>query len=110
MNYAKIIICIAIMAAVTYLPRMVPLAFFKKKITNRYVRSFLAYVPYAALAAMTIPEVFYSTGNVITAAVGAAIAFLLGWLDRGLLVVALGGAGAVFLTELLLQNCFPALL
>lgn len=103
MDYGRIILCILIMAGVTYLPRVLPLAIFKRKITNRYIRSFLAYVPYAVLAAMTFPEVFYSTENMLAAAVGTAIALLLAWFGKGLLTVAIGAAAAVFVTELLLH-------
>ena len=59
---------ILVMAGVTYLIRMVPFTFFTKKIESRYVRSFLKYIPYAVLSAMTIPAIFTSTGNVITSA------------------------------------------
>ena len=67
MNYTRILIGVAIMALVTYIPRMLPLAIFRKKIKSRFIRSFLAYVPYAVLAAMTFPEILYSTPNVISA-------------------------------------------
>ena len=50
MNYPRILICVAVMALVTYLPRVLPLAIFRKKINNRFVKSFLFYVPYAVLA------------------------------------------------------------
>lgn len=103
MSYARIIGCIAVMAVITYLVRMLPLAIFKRKITNRYIRSFLAYVPYAVLAAMTFPEVFYSTDNLLSAIAGTAVALLLAYFGRGLLTVAVCGATAVFLTEQLLR-------
>ena len=99
MNYPRILICIAIMALVTYLPRMLPLTIFRKKITNQFLKSFLAYVPYAVLAAMTFPEILYSTGNLISGLVGLAVAVILAFFNRGLLVVALGAAGAVFIAE-----------
>jgi len=103
MNTPKILLCVAVMAAVTYLPRVLPLAVFRKKIVNRWVRSFLAYMPYAVLAAMTFPEVFYSTQNLISAAAGCAAALLLAFFRRSLLTVAAGGAAAVFLTEWILR-------
>lgn len=99
MNYTRIIICIAIMAFVTYLPRMLPLVVFKKKLNNRYIKSFLAYVPYAVLAAMTFPEVLYSTANMVSAGVGLGVALLLAYKEKGLLTVALCSVGAVFVTE-----------
>ena len=90
MNTPKILLCIAVMAAVTYIPRVFPLAVFRKKIVNRWVRSFLAYMPYAVLAAMTIPEVFYSTENLISGIIGCAVGFLLAFFRRSLLLVAAG--------------------
>ena len=63
----RILLSVAIMAGVTYLLRMLPLALFRKKIENRFVRSFLAYVPYAVLAAMTIPDIFFSTSQLLSA-------------------------------------------
>ncbi|MFR0950707.1 MAG: AzlD domain-containing protein [Ruminococcus callidus] len=65
----SLILYIAIMAGVTYLIRVVPFTVFRKKIQNHFLQSFLYYIPYAVLSAMTIPAIFYSTGNVITAAV-----------------------------------------
>ena len=59
----NIFIYIAVMALVTYLIRMLPLVIFRKKIENRFIRSFLYYIPYAVLAAMTFPAVFSSTGS-----------------------------------------------
>ena len=59
-----------IMFAVTYLVRVLPLVVFKKKITNRFVRSFLTYIPYAVLAAMTFPAVFFAVDCIPAAAAG----------------------------------------
>ena len=58
---------IAVMAGVTYLIRMLPLTVFQKKIKNRFIRSFLYYIPYAVLGAMTFPAILYSTGSVYSA-------------------------------------------
>lgn len=103
MNYPKILTCIFIMAFVTYIIRMLPLAIFKKKINNRFVKSFLAYIPYSVLAAMTFPEILYSTANLYSAVIGLAAALFLAYRGRGLLTVALGSAGAVFVTEQVLN-------
>ena len=94
---------ILVMALVTYLLRVLPLAFFRKKVTSLFLRSMLFYLPYAVLSAMVIPSVFSSTGNVITAAVGLAAALLLAFFRRSLLTVALGSSAAAYLTGLLLQ-------
>lgn len=103
MSVERILIGTLIMAGVTYLVRMLPLAIFKKKITNRFVRSFLAYVPYAVLAAMTLPEILYSTGSVYSAGFGLLVALVLAYHNRGLLTVALGSSAAVFAAEWLLR-------
>ena len=90
---------ILIMAIVTYLIRMIPLTLFHKKIQNPFVRSFLYYVPYACLTAMTIPAVFYATGNLYSALAGVAVAVLLAFYDRSLVTVAAGACSAVFIIE-----------
>ncbi len=104
MTVSRILICIAVMAGVTYLIRLLPLAVFRKKITNRYMKSFLAYIPYGVLAAMTFPQVLYSTSGMISAAAGLLAALALSYCKRSLLTVAAGGAAAVFLTEQLLRS------
>ncbi len=90
---------IVIMAGVTYLIRVIPMAVFRKKITNRFVRSFLSYVPYAVLSAMTFPAILYCTGSVGSAAAGCGTAIALAYFDKGLLMVAIGAAAAVFFAQ-----------
>ena len=102
MNSETFWLYLTVMAGVTYLIRMLPLTFFRKQIKSPFIRSFLAYVPYAVLAAMTIPEIFYSTGSVYTALAGLAVALVLSWLEKGLLTVALCACAAVYLTQLIL--------
>lgn len=99
MKISYLLTCIGIMALVTYLPRMIPLVFMKRKIENRFVQSFLHYVPYAVLAAMTFPDIFSSTAGLLSALCGLAAALVLAWARRGLLTVALGASAAVFLAE-----------
>ncbi len=88
-----------VMAGVTYLIRMLPLVLCRKKIENRFIRSFLYYVPYAVLSAMTIPAIFYSTGCLISAILGLACAVILSLLEKKLLTVAIGACGTVFIVE-----------
>ena len=85
------------MAVTTYLIRMLPFTLFRREITSPFFKSFLYYVPYAVLAAMTIPAIFYSTGSVMTAAVGALVAFVLAWFNQPLIVVALSASAAALL-------------
>ncbi|MBQ9895472.1 MAG: AzlD domain-containing protein [Ruminococcus sp.] len=87
---------IIVMALVTYLIRMIPFVFFRKKIKSRFFRSFLYYIPYAVLSAMTIPAIFYSTGSVITAVVGTVAAAVLAYFGLPLIAVALTAAAAAF--------------
>ena len=94
---------LAVMAGVTYLIRMIPLVLAKKKIKNRFVLSFLYYIPYAVLSAMVFPAIFTATGSVISAAIGFAVAVLLSYLRRSLLTVAISASAAVFLAEWLLS-------
>ena len=98
-------IYLCIMASVTYLVRMVPLVLFKKKITNRFLRSFLYYIPYTVLSAMTFPAIIFSTGNIISASVGAAAALVLAYFGRSLLTVAASSAASVFAVELIVFLC-----
>ena len=93
---------ILVMAGVTYLIRMIPFTFFRKKIKSRFFRSFLYYIPYAVLTAMTIPAIFYSTENFITALAGTAVALILAFFGLPLIVVALSASLAAFLTGLFL--------
>lgn len=99
----EICLYILVMAGVTYLIRMLPMAFFRRKIRSRFFRSLLYYLPYAVLSAMVIPSVFSSTGSVITAAVGLAVAVLLAWFERSLIVVALGASAAAYLAGLVIH-------
>ena len=98
---------LAVMTGVTYLIRMIPLAVFKKKLENERVQSFLYYIPYAVLGAMTFPEILFSTGSVWSAAAGLLIAVVLSYLEKGLLTVALSACGGVLAVECLLEYILP---
>ena len=93
---------ILVMAGVTYLIRVIPLALTKKEITNPFIKSFLFYVPYACLAAMTFPAILYATSSVISAAVGFAGALIAAYKEKSLLTVALLACAAVFIAERIL--------
>lgn len=90
---------IAVMAVMTYLIRVLPMAIFRKKIHNRFVQSFLYYVPYAVLSAMTFPAIFDSTGSRPGAVAGCVAALILAYFRKGLLIVAVGAAVAAFLVQ-----------
>lgn len=92
-----------VMAGVTYLIRMLPLVLVKRKIENRFLLSFLYYMPYAVLAVMTVPAIFTATGSALSAAIGFAVALLLAYFGKSLVVVAGAASLAVLVTELVMQ-------
>lgn len=94
----SIVLYIAVMALVTYFVRVVPLTLFRRRIKSVFLKSFLYYIPYAILSAMTFPAIFYSTGNLVTAAVGTAAALVLAYFNLPLIVVALTAAAMALIT------------
>ena len=97
---------ILVMALTTYLIRMLPMTLFRKPIKSTFVRSFLHYVPYACLSAMTFPAILSSTQSVISGSAALAAAVGLALRGKSLIVVALGASGAVLLTECVLSMFF----
>ena len=95
MSWSAFLPYVAVMAVVTYLIRMLPLTVYRRPVRSRFVQSFLTYIPYAVLGAMTFPEVFYSTGDLRTAAAGVITAVILAWRGKSLLTVAIAACCAV---------------
>lgn len=95
-------IYLLILSGSTYLIRALPFAAMRKKITNKFVSSFLFYIPYTVLAAMTFPAALYCTGNVIAAGWGLAVGMLFALKEKGLTVVALVSSATVFAVDLLM--------
>ena len=93
---------ILLMAAVTYLIRCLPLVLLKKEITSPFVKSFLFYVPYACLAAMTFPAILSATKSIWSALAGFVVALLAASREKSLVTVALLACAAVFITERIL--------
>ena len=91
-----------LMAGTTYLVRMLPLVLVRGKIENRFIKSFLYYVPYAVLSAMTIPAIFFSTGHIASAICGTLVGTVLAYKKQSLIVVAACASLAVLFTEALL--------
>ena len=90
------ILSVVVMALASYIPRFIPITFLKKKIKSHYIQSFLFYMPYAVLAALTVPAIFYATGNIYTAIIGTAIALVLSFFKVNLAIVAVVCVAAVF--------------
>ena len=99
----KLYVLIAVMALTTYLIRMLPLAIFRKPIKSRFLRSFLHYVPYACLAAMTFPAILGSTGSLVSGTAALVVAVVLAYFGKSLLTVALCSSAAVLIADLLLK-------
>ena len=91
------------MAAVMMMFRVVPLLFFKNNIKNKFLNSFLAYIPYAVLTSMVFPEVFRSTSSVLSATIGAIAAGILAYLGQSLIVVTLSSSAVVFVVEQIMR-------
>lgn len=102
MNLTYAFIAVLFMALVTYLPRVLPVAIFRKEIKSVYIKSFLHYVPYAVLGSLTFPEIFYSTGNYKTAICGTIAALILAWKEKSLVIVAIGAILTVYITSFFL--------
>ncbi len=96
------LIYLLILSGSTYLIRVIPFVAVKKSITNRYVRSFLYYIPFSVLVAMTIPSAFYATGNVVSSLVGLLVGGIFAYRGKGLTFVAVTACIASFLAECIL--------
>ena len=102
MNNTYLILGIAVMAIVTYLIRVTPMVLIRKKIKNKWIKSFLYYVPYTVLSAMTFPAVLYSTSSFVSAAAGSLVAIVLAYTKRSLLTVAVCAAFTAFIMQILM--------
>lgn len=98
----QIYLYILIMAAVTYLIRMLPLTMIRGVLKNRYLKSFLYYVPYVTLSVMTFPAILSETASPYAGLGAFAAALLLSYKGKGLIVVSLAACAVVFLMELIL--------
>jgi branched-subunit amino acid transport protein len=97
----RVLMAVALMAIVTYVPRVFPIAIFKRKIKSRFFKSFLYYTPYAVLGAMTFPSILFSTSHVYFSLAGMGVALVLAYYEQGLMKVAIGAVLAVYLCECL---------
>jgi len=93
---------ILVMAVVTYLIRVLPMVLWRREIKSNYVKSFLYYVPYACLAAMTFPAILTATSSPISGLAGFLVATYMAFRRKSLIVVALWACAAVFLVERIL--------
>ncbi|MBP5529370.1 MAG: AzlD domain-containing protein [Lachnospiraceae bacterium] len=106
MNWLSFLTYLLVMAGVTYLVRVLPYIFMRKEVKNRLFKSFLLYVPYTVLAAMTIPAILFATDNIYSALAGLIVAVVVALFEKGLLTVAISSCVAVLLTEVLQRFVF----
>lgn len=103
MNNDQFFIYLLIVSLSTYLIRAIPFALIGKKITNTFIKSFLSYIPYTVLAAMTFPAALYVTGSVISAGVGLFVALIFAIKDKSLTLVAIMACLSALLMELFMM-------
>jgi len=100
---ANIYLYILVMAVVTYLIRMLPLVLIRNEIKNRYIKSFLYYVPFVTLSVMVFPDILSATGSPISATIGFLFALVLAYFGKNLFVVSVGACISVFISEIILK-------
>ena len=96
-------IYLLILAGSTYLVRAIPFAALRKKINNRFIKSFLDYLPYAVLAAMTLPAAFFATGNIISGAAGLIVGGIFAYQGKSLTLVAALTCAAALIAECIIR-------
>ena len=101
MPVEKFFIYLAVMAGVTYLIRAIPLALCRGKVENVFIKSFLAYVPYAVLGAMTFPAIIYSTDGIASGIAGTIVGLVFAYRRKSLLLVAVASCMAAFVVGLI---------
>lgn len=95
----RIYLYMLVMAVTTYLIRVLPLTVFRKKISNKFLKSFLFYIPCTCLAAMTFPSILFSTTSIISGAFALVVALFLAYKEKSLVIVAASSCVTVFVVE-----------
>ena len=93
---------IAVMAAVSYAIRVLPLTLIRKPIKSRFLRSFLFYVPYVTLAVMTFPSIVNATSSPVAGLAALVLGIAAAWLGANLFQVAVGCCAVVLVLEFFL--------
>ena len=95
-------ISLIVMVGVTYLIRLLPILFIRKRIKSVFIRSFLHYVPFVVLATIALPSILFSTGNLISGVIATLVCIVLAYFNKGLAVVSIGGVTAALVVEIIL--------
>lgn len=98
----NVYIYIAVMAGVSFLIRVLPLTLLQRQIKNRFLQSFLYYIPYVTLSVMTFPAILHATQSTVSAAAALIVGVAAAWLGAGLFTVSVAACLTVFLLELFL--------
>ena len=93
---------LAVMALVSYAIRVLPLTLIRKPIKNRFIQSFLYYVPYVTLAVMTFPAILQATQSPVSGALALVAGMIAAWAGASLFQVSVVCCAIVFVIELFL--------
>lgn len=96
------VLALLVTAGITYLIRLLPLLFVRKRIKNEFLKSFLYYIPYVVLSVLAFPAILTSTGNLASGIAAAVVCAILAYMNRGLIVCMLGSVSAALVTEIIL--------
>ena len=95
-------IYLLVMAAVSFIVRVLPVTLIRRQIKNRFIRSLLFYLPYATLAVMTFPAILSISGNPLCGAAAFAASLITAWFTKNLFLSAILGCAAAFLAAVIL--------
>ena len=99
MDRQSIVGCILLAIVTTNLIRVVPMLLIKGQISNRFLRSFLYYVPYVTLAVMTFPSMTQTTMSPLSGIVALVVGIVAAWRRMGLFPVAAICCAIVYLMD-----------
>ncbi len=97
----RLLIDVFIMALVTYIPRVAPIALLNRKIESKFVKSFLYYVPYGVLGVMIFPDIIFSTGSIYSGLFGMVVAMFLAYRNKSLMKVTIITIFSVYIFSIL---------
>lgn len=97
------ILALLVTAGITYLIRVLPILFVRKRIKNEFLKSFLYYVPHVVLSVLAFPAIFTATGNLASGVVAAVVCIVMAYMRQGLLTCMLGSVTAALLAEIVLM-------
>ncbi len=92
---------ILVAAIVSTLIRVAPVTIFRKPIKNRFIKSFLYYVPYVTLAVMTFPAIIEATQSKLAGILALIVGIIAAWFNQSLFRVALICCAVVFIVEMI---------